>query len=46
MELLYMRYINVYYHYYYYYYYYYYNYYYYDHHHELMSRVWPVNSYF
>ena len=40
MELLYMRYINVYYHYYYY------NYYYYDHHHELMSRVWPVNSYF
>ena len=40
MELLYMRYINVYYHYYYYYYYYY------DHHHELMSRVWPVNSYF
>ena len=43
MELLYMRYINVYYHYYYYYYY---NYYYYDHHYELMSRVWPVNSYF
>ena len=42
MELLYMRYINVYYHYYYYYYYYYY----YDHHYELMSRVWPVNSYF
>ena len=41
MELLYVRYINVYYHYYYYYYYYYY-----DHHHELMSRVWPVNSYF
>ena len=40
MELLYMRYINVYYHYYYY------NYYYYDHHHELMSRVWPFNSYF
>ena len=38
MELLYMRYINVYYHHYYYYYY--------DHHHELMSRVWPVNSYF
>ena len=38
MELLYMRYINVYYHHHYYYYY--------DHHHELMSRVWPVNSYF